>query len=313
MAHNQICELGELKEIDVRKIWKHEQYDFSEWMAEPENIDRLNDILGLTLVDVSKEAYVGAYRCDIVAKDESTGTRVVIENQLEASNHDHLGKIITYASGLDAGVVVWIVKRAREEHRSAIEWLNNNTTSNVDFFLIEVHAYKIGNSLPAVKFEVVEMPNGFIKTGKASGANGEMSKSQSERLEFWTEFNDCIAERGKPFNIRKATTDHWYNVSVGTSEAAISITLVNKENYVGLEFYISNNKDLFDSLYAQREKLEEELGMKFEWQRLDKKKASRALYRINGLNFEDHSNYPQLMNQIIDLVVPMRDVFSKYV
>ncbi len=313
MAHTQICELGELKEVDVRKIWKHEQYDFSEWMAEPENIERLNDILGLTLVDVSKEAYVGAYRCDIVARDEATGTRVVIENQLEASNHDHLGKIITYASGLDAGVVVWIVKQARDEHRSAIEWLNNNTTSNVDFFLIEVHAYKIGNSLPAVKFEVVEMPNGFIKTGKVSGSNGEMSKSQSERLEFWTAFNDCIAERGKPFNIRKATTDHWYDVSVGTSEAAISITLVNKENYVGLEFYISNNKDLFDSLYAQREKIEEELGMKFEWQRLDKKKASRALYRINGLNFEDHSNYPQLMNQIIDLVVPMRDVFSKYV
>ncbi len=313
MGCKQIYELGELKEIDVRKIWKHEQYDFSEWMAEPQNIERLNDILGLTLVDVSKEAYVGSYRCDLVAKDETTGIKVVIENQLEASNHDHLGKIITYASGLDASVVVWIVTKAREEHRSAIEWLNNNTTSNVDFFLLEVHAYKIGDSLPAVKFEVVEMPNDFIKNAKAPVQSGEMSKSQSERLMFWTEFNDRLAERGKPFNIRKATTDHWYNVSVGTSEAGICITLVNKENYVGLELYINNNKDLFDSLYSKRAKIEEELGMHFDWQRLDNKKASRILYRLDGLNFDDHSNYPQLMNQIIDLVVPMRDTFSKYI
>lgn len=167
MGCKQICELGELREIDVRKIWKHEQYNFSEWMAEPANIERLNDILGLALVDVSKEAYVGSYRCDLVARDETTGIKVVIENQLEASNHDHLGKIITYASGLDASVVVQIVTKAREEHRSAIEWLNNNTTSNVDFFLLEVHAYKIGDSLPAVKFEVVEMPNDFIKNSKA--------------------------------------------------------------------------------------------------------------------------------------------------
>ncbi len=151
MAHKKTYELGKLEEVDIRDIWKHEQFDFSEWLAEPENIERLNDILGLTLVDVQKEAYVGAYRCDIVAQDEATGTKVVIENQLEDSNHEHLGKIITYASGLGASVVVWIVRKAREEHKSAFEWLNNNTNSNVDFFLMEVHAYKIGDSLPAVK------------------------------------------------------------------------------------------------------------------------------------------------------------------
>ncbi len=313
MSRKQICELGELKEVDVRKIWKHEQYDFSEWLTEPENIERLSDILGLTLVDVSKEVYVGSYRCDLVAQDETTGVKVVIESQLEASNHDHLGKIITYASGVDAGVVVWIVKKAREEHRSAIEWLNNNTTNNVGFFLLEVHVYKIGNSLPAVKFEVVEMPNDFIKSAKASGQSGEMSKTQSERLAFWTEFNDCLANRGKPFNIRKATTDHWYDVSVGTSKAHISITLVNKENGVGLELYINDNKELFDELYAKREKIEDELGMKFDWQRLDNKKANRIIYRIDGLNFDDYSNYPQLMKRIIDQVIIMRDTFAKFV
>ena len=127
--------IGTLQEVDIRDLWKHEQYDFSNWLAEPENISYLNDVLGLTLVDVSQEVFVGSYRCDLVAKDETDGTKVIVENQLEASDHDHLGKIITYASGLDASVIVWIVKQAREEHRSAIEWLNNNTKSGIDFFL----------------------------------------------------------------------------------------------------------------------------------------------------------------------------------
>ena len=126
--------IGTLIEVDIRDLWKHEQYDFSNWIAKEENTAYLNDILGLTLVDMNKEAYVGSYRCDLIAVDETDGTKIMIETQLEASNHDHLGKIITYASGLDAQVIVWIVKQAREEHRSAVEWLNNNTNKHVNFF-----------------------------------------------------------------------------------------------------------------------------------------------------------------------------------
>ena len=116
-----MLELGRLEEVNVRELWIHEQYDFSNWLAKEENMELLNEVLGLTLVDIEKEVFVGAYRCDLVAKDETSGQNVIIENQLEASNHDHLGKIVTYASGLDANVIVWIVKEAREEHRSAIE------------------------------------------------------------------------------------------------------------------------------------------------------------------------------------------------
>ena len=132
-------EIGKLKEVEIRDLWKHEQYDFSTWLSENTNIEMLNDILGLTLTDVSKEVYVGSYRCDLVATDESSGIKVIIENQLEASDHEHLGKIITYASGLSANVIVWIVRQAKEEHKSAIEWLNNNTNSDINFFLIELH------------------------------------------------------------------------------------------------------------------------------------------------------------------------------
>lgn len=305
--------IGKLEEVDIRELWKHEQYDFSEWLAKKENIENLNEILGLTLVDISKETYVGSYRCDLFARDEATGTKVIIENQLEISNHDHLGKIITYASGLDAKVVVWIVTKAREEHRSAIEWLNNNTNSNVNFFLIEIHAYKIGNSDKAPMFKVVEQPNDFIKNNKSSSNEESMNKSQSQRIEFWSQFNDVVIERGKPFNTRKPTTDHWYNIAIGTSEAHIDITLVNKDSLIGVELYITNNKELFDKLYERKDDIENDLGFKLDWRRLDNSKASRIVYRIKGLNFDDHSNYNELMNKTIDLAVLMRDTFKKYI
>lgn len=305
--------IGKLEEVDIRELWKHEQYDFSEWLSKKENIENLNDILGLTLVDISKETYVGSYRCDLFAKDETTGIKVIIENQLEMSNHDHLGKIITYASGLDAKVVVWIVKEAREEHRSAIEWLNNNTNSNINFFLIEIHAYKIGNSDNAPMFQVIEQPNDFIKNNKSINSNDTMNKSQSQRLEFWNQFNNVLIERGKPFNVRKATTDHWYNVAIGTSDAHIDITLVNKDLVIGVELYITDNKELFDKLYQRKDEIENDLGFKLDWRRLNNSKASRIVTFIKGLNFDNHSNYNELMNKTIDLAVLMRDVFKKYI
>ncbi|MBQ3423007.1 MAG: DUF4268 domain-containing protein [Romboutsia sp.] len=305
-------DIGKLKEVDIRNLWKHEQYDFSDWLSKEENINILNDILGLTLVDVSKEAYVGSYRCDLFAVDESTGTKVIIENQLEPSNHDHLGKIITYASGLDAEVIVWIVKKAKEEHRSAIEWLNNNTNSRINFFLIELKAYTIEESVPVPFFNVIEKPNDFIKNTKVNAGSDNLNKTQSERLEFWNTFNEVLLDRGKPFNIRKATTDHWYDVAIGTSLAHVCITLVNKESKIGIELYINDSKELFDKLFAAKDKIEKELGFKLDWQRLDNSKASRVKYYINGLNFDNHSNYNELINKTIDIAVKMRDVFKRY-
>ncbi len=306
--------IGKLKEIDVRKLWQHEQYDFSSWLAKESNIEYLNDILGLTLSEIDKEVFVGPYRCDIVAKDETTGDIVIIENQLESTNHDHLGKIITYAAGLNAKYIVWIVKEAKEEHRAAIEWLNNNSSKNINFFLIEIHAYQIGDSVPAPKFEVIEKPNDFVKKNKSNSRDGELNKSQSERLIFWEQFNQVLTERGRPFNVRKATTDHWYDVAIGSSDAHVTIDLVNKENRIVVELYISDNKELFDKLLDNKEAIENSLGFALnEWARLNEKKASRIKYYIDGLNFDDHSNYADLMNQSIDAAIKMRQVFKKYI
>lgn len=304
--------IGKLTEVDVRDLWKHEQYDFSNWLAKEENIKLLDDEIGLTLMDINKEVYIGSYRCDLVAKDETTGQIVIIENQLEATNHDHLGKIITYAAGLDAKTIIWIVKEAREEHKAAIEWLNNNSSEEIGFFLIELHAYKINDSLPAPMFKVVEKPNNFTKTSKQNYSDKELNRSQNERLMFWEEFNTVIVAKGKPFSVRKPTTDHWYDVAIGTSEAHLAINLVNKENKIVLELYILDNKNLFDHIYEDKEKIESTLQMSFSWERLDGKKASRIKHDVLGLDFSDHSNYPQLMDECIEKILKMRDVFKKY-
>ena len=305
--------LGKLKEVNIRDVWQHEQYDFSKWLSLPGNIQELSDTIGLSLTDVETEKFVGGYRCDIICKDEITGKNVLIENQLEPSNHDHLGKIITYASGLDAAVVVWIVQEAREEHASAIEWLNKHTGDDLAFFLIEIHAFTIGDSKPAPQFRIIQQPNEFTKMVKEISKNTDLNESQTYRLEFWNMFNNVIEERGKPFNKHKPSTDHWYTVAIGSSKCHISIDLVNKENRIRISLWIPNNKELFDKLSIEKENIEEEANFQFEWDRLDGKKASLIYTYIKGLDFENQGNYKDLMNQIIDYVILFKKAFKKYI
>lgn len=305
-------ELGRLDEIDVRKVWAQEQYDFSKWLSLEENIKLLGDTLSLSLTDIETEKFVGSYRCDILCKDELTGKTVLIENQLEPTNHDHLGKIITYASGLDASVVIWIVASVRDEHASAIEWLNKNTTDDLSFFLIEVHAYKIGNSVPAPLFKTIEQPNDFSKQAKTMAKAPQINESQTKRLEFWNRFNEYVDEIGKPINKHKATTDHWYTIAIGSSKCHISIDLVNREHKIRVGLWIADDKSLFDRLHSNKEAIEQAAGMHFDWERLDSKKASLVCTYINGLDFNNQTNYPELMQKAIENVLLFKRIFMPY-
>lgn len=306
-------ELGKLKEIDIRKVWAHEQYDFSDWLSKEDNIQQLGNTLNLSLTDVETEKFVGSYRCDIICKDEITGKNVLIENQLEPTNHDHLGKIITYASGLDASVIVWIVESAKEEHSSAIEWLNKHTDDDVSFFLIEVHAYTIEGSKPAPYFKIIQQPNDFVKQVKNITKNAELNDSQNSRLEFWNRFNEVLEKNGKPFNKRKATTDHWYSVAVGSSQCHISIDLVNREHKIRISMWIPDNKSLYDAFYSNKDSIEKEIGHTINWDKLDDKKAAYAYTFIEGLNFNNQDNYDALMNSAIKEVLLFRKAFKPYI
>lgn len=304
--------LGKLEEIDIRKVWQHEQYDFSKWLSEEDNIQLLGNALSLSLTDVETEKFVGSYRCDILCKDEITGGNVLVENQLEPTNHDHLGKIITYASGLDASVVVWIVSQAKEEHASAIEWLNKHTDEAVSFFLIEVHAYRIEDSKPAPYFKIIEQPNDFSKQVKALANSSELNESQKKRMEFWEKFNEVLEKRSAPFNKRKATTDHWYSVAVGSSQCHISIDLVNREHRIRISLWIPDNKLLFEKLLSHKHEIESKIGYDLEWDKLEGKKASCICTSIEGLDFNKQDNYVSLMEKSIDTVLLFRNVFKPF-
>lgn len=301
--------LGRLEKVNIRDVWPSEPNDFSDWLSHEKNLELLSDAVGLTLTNVEKEVRVGRYSCDLVAVDEITGSKVVIENQLEATDHDHLAKIILYASGLGANAIIWIVKEAKEEYRAAIEWLNSNMDKEILFFLLEIHAYKIGESLTAPKFEVIEKPNYFVK----EKIKGKFTKTEKDRLDFWLEFDNFLNERNRPFNIGKASIDHWSDVAMGTTKANIRITLVNRSNKIGVEVNIRENKELFDELFNEKVNIEKELGFSMEWDRLDDKKESRIKHYIEGLDFNKKDNYPELMEEIFDKVVIIRKVFKKYI
>jgi len=240
----------------------------------------LGEVIGIQLVDAKTEEGVGKFYVDIVAKDEN-GHTVVIENQLESTNHDHLGKIITYAAGVDAEVVVWIVEHAREEHEQAINWLNEHTSEKANFFLLQIEAWKIGDSLPAPRFNVIAKPNDWAKTVKQSTGGGgntvsDLKLQQQAFFDRVREYGEAHAHHIKTWQTPRP--QHWYTVTIGSTQAALSLTVRSTgKKQVTVQFYILDDKGLFAKLYAEREAIETELGMKLDWRELPDKKACRII------------------------------------
>jgi hypothetical protein len=220
---------------------------------------------------------VGDFSVDLFAVEEGSGRKIIIENQLTDTNHDHLGKIITYAAGKGADVVVWIVERARDEHRQAIEWLNQRTDENVGFFLVEIELWKIGNSQPAPRFNVVEKPNNWAKEMKAAEGTSE---TQRLRLDFWQTFNGYAFAKPKfasSFKPRKAKTQHWYSLSVGTSDYYLNLLFLTQKNKLGVEIYFPNNKELYAKFLDQKEDIARFVSCQLEWKEGDKACTIRTM------------------------------------
>ncbi len=305
-------QLGKLQEVDIRSVWAHEQYDFSKWLATEENIQELGDTLNLTLTDIETERFVGIYRCDILCRDELLGKTVLIENQLEATNHDHLGKLISYASGLDASIIIWIVAEAREEHASAIQWLNQHTDESVAFFLIEIHAFVIGDSLPAPKFTIIEKPNDFVKTVKCQAMNLERGTTQAYQQDFWNRFNQVLEQRGEPFKKRTPPAGYSYRITLGSSHYYMDIELQRRKKLVDVCLWIADSKQMYDNAFAHKDEIETKLGFGLKWFRLDNAKSSAISAYIPGLDFECQENYPMLINEAIDKADAMKKVILPY-
>ena len=302
--------LGTLKKItDLRSIWPHEALNFTPWVAE--NVDLLADAVGLDITVDETESSVGDFNVDIYASETGTDRKIIIENQLEDTDHDHLGKLITYASGKGADVVIWVVKHAREEHKAAVEWLNNHTDDKMGFFLCEIKLFQIGDSQIAPAFTVVERPNDWTKEiRKTASANS----TQQQRLEYWQAFNDYAfsdANFSRIFNKRKPTTDHWMDFSIGSSACHIAVSQIQKRKAVDVELYINDDKELFKSLFAYKDEIEKNMEMELEWKELPERKASRILIE-KTVDLDDRATWPEQFDYIMDTCIKMKRAFKRY-
>ena len=305
-----MANLGILKEItDLRSIWPHEALNFTPWVAE--NVDLLADAVGLDITVDETESSVGDFNVDIYASETGTDRKIIIENQLEDTDHDHLGKLITYASGKGADVLIWVVKHAREEHKAAVEWLNNHTDDKIGFFLCEIKLFQIGDSQIAPSFTVVERPNDWTKEiRKTASAN----PTQQQRLEYWQAFNDYAfsdANFSRIFNKRKPTTDHWMDFSIGSSACHIAVSQIQKRKAVDVELYINDDKELFKSLFAHKDEIEKNMEMELEWKELPERKASRILIE-KTVDLDDRATWPEQFDYIMDTCIKMKKAFKRY-
>ena len=218
-------DLGRLvQETNLRSVWPGEATDFTPWLARPENLDVLEQTVGLSLQVEGTEHGVGPYRADIVCRDQE-GRRVLIENQLEGTDHQHLGQLLTYAGGLDGRVMIWIAKRFTDEHRAAIDWLNSNTRDGVEFFAVEVQLWRIGGSVLAPRFNVVCRPNAWSRTvDKQASTDGRRERN----LKFWKGFIEFVGERWAPFKKRTPSSNYWLDISLGLARSDIFISIWNR-------------------------------------------------------------------------------------
>lgn len=309
-----MIQLGVMKKIeDLRSVWTHEALEFTPWLAKPENMKLLSETIGLDIEVEETESSVDSFSADIVGVDTNTGRKVIIENQLEDSNHTHLGQIITYAAGKGANTIIWIVKHARDAHKAAIEWLNNHSDEDINFFLIEIELWQINDSLFAPKFNIVEEPNNWKKEIKKATIDADSAALQA-RLSFWTEFNNIAfsdMNYKKEFNQRKPSTDHWYSLSVGSSKYHISILYLVQRNEITIEFHIPNNKELFDKLYLHKDEIENIIGCSLDWRKLPEKKASRILL-TKEFDLSDNSLLTQEIDWIKEYTLKYKRAFTKF-
>jgi hypothetical protein len=277
----------------------------------------LGEALNMEMEVEAVEHWVGPFRADILARAiDETEHRVIVENQFGRTNHGHLGQILTYLAGIEgAKTIVWIAETIQADHRAAIDWLNTNTTEEFSFFAIEIELWRIGNSPPAPRFNVIASPNDWTRTARtATRQVGEAALADRHhiRLAYWASFAQYLKDRGSAFRIRRANKDHWFSFAIGRSGFVISATISTDKQRIGVELFIRTDADkaAFHALHAQKEAIEREFGEPLEWQELIGKKASRIAVFKYDVDPTDEKQYEELHSWMLAKMDRFRTVFA---
>lgn len=310
-----MIELSSLDAVDLRDVWPNEARDFTPWLAE--NIDQLGAVLGMDLELRGTEAEVGAFSLDVLAHDLGSDRPVVIENQLEPTNHDHLGKLLTYAARYDAQAVVWLVREFRPEHRAALDWLNQRTGLDTAFFGVVVEVWKIDDSRPAPRFSPVVVPNDWQKQAQRSVQQAMLSPRQLRYREFLQALIDTLREEHAGFTSAKtAKPENWYGFKTGFSGFSYTASFtIARTARTALKISTGDevrNKDLFDRLFDHKEDIEMALGHSLVWDRKDEYQSCIISVGRKASIEDDDETLDEIRNWMIDRLLAFKDAFGPH-
>lgn len=306
MPHTHIVQ--KINKVPLREIWKREDNDFTKWLEE--NIDYLCDVLGFEFSIISSEESVGPFKVDLYGEDNS-GEKVIVENQLEKTDHTHLGQVITYLVNLGAKTAIWITSNPNEEHAKAIDWLNEFTPDDISFYLVKLEAIKIGDDSPSAPlFTVVKRPT--IEKKQLGAEKKEYAARHIIRERFWSQFLEKINENYSFCANISPSTDNWIPVALGMS--GVSISLVISKRYARVEVYINRgdsdeNKKIFDNFYSIKEKIEDDFGDSLIWERMEDNVTSRIKYQLDGVDVSNEDDWDRMNEFLIESAARMLKAF----
>jgi len=311
--------LGRLERVGLRDAWSNEAGGFTPWLAEPENLRLLGETIGIDLELQAREREVGPFRADILCKDTATGDWVLIENQLEKTDHTHLGQLMTYAAGLKAVTIVWIAATFTDEHRAALDWLNEITEERFNFFGLEIELWRIGDSPVAPKFNVVSQRNEWSRTVTDATDRGELSETKLLQLEFWTAFRAYLLSSGSSLRAGKALPQHWIDVSLGRGGTKLSGVASTWDSATGkscsgelraeVVLFDRHAKDFFAALEGQRSIIDSEIGEQLHWHNPDNKRMCRIYVRRTA-DLYDRAQWPTYYQWLRERLETLHRVFS---
>lgn len=303
-------ELGHIQTVPLKELWPGEATHFTPWIAN--NLDILGEKLGMDLELESTEASAGDFSADIVARDLSTNKLVVIENQYGGTDHKHLGQLITYASVLGAGAVVWMAESIRSEHKSAMDFLNQNLKESLSFYAVEASAIRIDESKPAFVLTVVSMPS---EAAVNPPPVPELSETKERYRTYFQSLIDELRETHKFTNARTGQPQNWYTFASENSKVYTYSTSFAKGGRVRVEVYLdtgdkARNEQVFDCLLARKQEIEAALGFELTWERLDSRRACRiAVYRDGEID-ADSETLADIKSWTIQNLLRFKAVFA---
>ena len=297
--------IGRLEEVPLREIWPHEGNDFTPWLAKPKNLEYLGEVIGIDfdMDSIKTEYQVGSLSIDILAEDE-LGHKVIIENQLERTDHSHLGQCIAYAAGIGASVIVWIAKDIHDQHRGAVEFLNRISNDDFNLFLVKLGAVRIGDSPPAPMLDVIESPNNWAKIVREIGRDSTMSDTKLRQLALWEDVRAYGQEHASLVSSwQKPPAQHWYTVRMGYGGIHIDLNANSRTKEVSVNLYIDTgnkeeNKEIFHRIEQMKDEIEAELG-ELRWWELPEKRAS-IITKAVDIDFLDESKTGEAVKWLVE-------------